>query len=259
MGARCSERPGRLPTIPQRRERTVMRTHMDTIRLLTEGGLAEHIAIEGEPRHFVETLKQPHRIARSHYRLASVLHGCSTELSILEGNYLRVHSVRLRGKTRKYQFDLRYANPRPVRVRRISWTWLAVFIVLFAAAIGSTAAMLSDTPALRVPMIAAVAAVCASFVALLLLLRRTTESLEFRSEHGLATLVEVTGGLGSTRRGKQFFVELIKSINAAKLERPQPRQQFLRDEMREHRRLSELGVFSQRVYEQSKARILAQH
>jgi hypothetical protein len=52
---------------------------------------------------------------------------------------------------------------------------------------------------------------------------------------------------------------MIKSINAAKAERPQERPQFLRDEMREHHRLRELGVLSEEQYEQSKARILASH
>ena len=61
------------------------------------------------------------------------------------------------------------------------------------------------------------------------------------------------------RAGKQFFVELIKSINAAKAERPQERPQFLRDAMREHHRLRELGVISEEQYEHSKARILASH
>ena len=90
-------------------------------------------------------------------------------------------------------------------------------------------------------------------------LRRTVESLEFISMHGGATLVSVVGGIGSARAGKRFFVELIKSINAAKAERPQERPQFLRDEMREHHRLRELGVISEEQYEQSKARILASH
>ncbi len=55
-------------------------------------------------------------------------------------------------------------------------------------------------------------------------LRRTTESLEFISVHGGVTLVSVTGAIGSARDGKKFFVELIKSINAAKAARPQPPQ-----------------------------------
>jgi hypothetical protein len=67
------------------------------------------------------------------------------------------------------------------------------------------------------------------------------------------------GGIGSTREGKQFFIELIKSINAARLERGQPKQEFLCDTLREHHRLWQLGVLSEREYERSKARILAQH
>ena len=77
--------------------------------------------------------------------------------------------------------------------------------------------------------------------------------------HGEATLASVTGGIGSARNGKKFFVELIKNINAAKSARPQGKQQFLRDEMREHHRLRELGVLTEQQYEESKARILAAH
>jgi len=95
--------------------------------------------------------------------------------------------------------------------------------------------------------------------ATIMFLRRTVESLEFVSMHGGATLVSVVGGIGSARAGKKFFIELIKSINAAKAARPQERPQFLRDEMREHHRLRELGVISQEQYEQGKARILASH
>jgi hypothetical protein len=77
--------------------------------------------------------------------------------------------------------------------------------------------------------------------------------------HGGATLISVVGGIGSARAGKRFFVELIKNINAAKAARPQERSQLLRDEMREHHRLRELGVLSEQQYEQGKARILACH
>ena len=77
--------------------------------------------------------------------------------------------------------------------------------------------------------------------------------------HGGATLLSVAGGIGSARAGKHFFIDLIKSINAAKAARPQDRPQFLRDEMREHHRLRELGVLTDLQYEQSKARILSSH
>jgi hypothetical protein len=108
-------------------------------------------------------------------------------------------------------------------------------------------------------LLTALVTLLAAAGAAILFLRRTVESLEFVSVHGGATLISVVGGIGSARDGKQFFVELIKSINAAKAERRQERLQFLRDEMREHHRLRELGVISEEHYEQGKARILASH
>jgi len=226
------------------------------------GGRAEHIQIEGErdPDLYVAPGKEPHRITRHSYTLASRLRGCATEVAILEGWYLGVRSVRPDQAPLKYQLDLRFANSKPVRVRHISWTWLTVTLGLALLGGGAlvqawkTQASILSTIALGGAM-----AACASLGALVLFLRRTTESLEFHSVHGDATLVSVTGGVGSARAGKKFFVELIKAINAAKLARPQAKQQFLRDEMREHHRLRELGVLTEQQYEQSKARILAEH
>jgi hypothetical protein len=107
--------------------------------------------------------------------------------------------------------------------------------------------------------LSALVTLVASGGAIAMFLRRTVESLEFVSQHGGSTLLSVVGGIGSARAGKRFFIELIRSINAAKTLRPQERPQLLRDEMREHHRLRELGVLSEQQYEQSKARILASH
>jgi hypothetical protein len=224
------------------------------------GGRAEHISIEGEPEAIVAPTKQPHRITRHSYTLASRLRGCSTELAILDEHYLGVRSVRQHAAPLKYQFDLRYANPKPMRVRRISWPWLTVCIGLELMGVGALASVWSAGGSLvGVGALGGAVAMCVGLVAFLLFLRGTTESLEFRSMHGGATFASVTGGIGSARNGKQFFVELIKSINAAKSARPQGKQQFLRDEMREHHRLRELGVLTEQQYEESKARILAEH
>lgn len=221
---------------------------------------AEHISIEGDAETFSSQAKEPHRITRHTYTLASRLRGCVTELSIFDGFYLGVRTARPDSEPRRYQFDLRYADPKPARVRHVSWTWLIVSIGLALMGAGAVASALpSDSPSTSTGLIGGAIALCVSIGALLLFLRRTTESLEFRSAHGGATLVSVTGGIGSARNGKKFFIELIKSINAAKLARAQPKPQFLRDEMREHHRLRELGVLSEQQYEQSKARILAEH
>jgi membrane protein implicated in regulation of membrane protease activity len=195
------------------------------------------------------------------YTLASKLRGCITQLGLLDEHFLSVQLTRPDVEPRKYDFDLRFANAKPVIVRHIAWFWLALAISLAALA---TSALWMLWPknaadwAHPVPL-TAVAALLAALCSVLMFLRRTTESLEFTSVHGGVTLVSVTGAIGSAREGKKFFVELIKSIHAAKAARPQPAHQFLRDEMREHHRLRELGVLTEEQYETSKSRILASH
>jgi hypothetical protein len=223
---------------------------------------AEHISIESHSEEEVApTTKRPHRIVRHTYTLKSSIRGCETELKILDGHFLGVRSVRPDTVTKKYDLDLRFANPKPVRVRHISWTWLTVTLGLIAL---SFATLIIQTLRFHEPwkefgFIAACVTLLLSGGTALLFMRRTMESLEFKSVHGQVTLVSVSGGIGSAKAGKHFFVELIKDINAAKTAKPQARAQFLRDEMREHHRLHALGVLAEEDYEASKARILASH
>jgi hypothetical protein len=221
---------------------------------------SEHISIEAEPEAALAPSRPPHRAVRSTFRLGSKLRGCRTEISILADHYLAVKSERPKATMKKYVLDLRFVDARPVRVRHVAWNWLAVAIVLFlatAAAMWWTAT--SAGGALATPLLVTVSCAVATGIAVFSFLRRTTESLDFISVHGGATLVSILGGIGSAKTGKRFFVEMIKSINAAKLGRPQPKPQWLRDEMREHHRLRELKVLSEEEYATSKSRILAAH
>jgi len=220
----------------------------------------EHIHIEAEPGSVAAPT--PHRLrkVRTSYVLKSRLRGCETEVSILEDHYVTVRTVRPDAHARKYEFDLRFANPKPLRVRSISWFWLTLAGSMIALAAGGLWATWTDAGRWsNAIFLTALVTLFASGGALIMFLRRTVESLEFISMHGGATLVSVVGGIGSARAGKRFFIDLIKSINAAKAARPQDRPQFLRDEMREHHRLRELGVLTDQQYEESKARILSSH
>ena len=218
---------------------------------------SEHIHIEADPGVVAAPAALRRRKVRASYALQSRLRGCATELAIHDDHFVAVRTLRPDAEPRKYEVDLRFASPKPVRVRTISWFWLALAASLALLATGGIWASWGHwtSPILLTALVTLLAA----SGAMILFLRRTVESLEFVSVHGGATLISVVGGIGSARAGKQFFVELIKSINAAKAERPQERPQFLRDEMREHHRLRELGVISEEQYEQSKARILASH
>jgi hypothetical protein len=186
--------------------------------------------------------------------------GSCTELSILEGHYLRVHITGPRGAVRDYQFDLRFADPAPVRLRRVPWVLLWVATGLVAIGLGALAAAWPALGAFLGPGgLAGLFAASITAAAGGVLLRWTQESLELRSVHGSAILAAVRGRLCSTRRHQPVFAEVTRSILAARQARPQDKPQFLRDEMREHYRLRKLGVLSEREYEAAKAAILAAH
>lgn len=223
---------------------------------------AEHISLEtGHDETAGAPKKRPHRKTRFSYSLASRLRGCVTQLALLDEHYLQVQVTRPDVEPKKYDFDLRFANAKPVIVRHIAWFWVALAASLALLAMCALWMLWPERAAdwLTPAPLTAVVALLAALGSVLMFLRRTTESLEFTSVHGDVTLVSVTGAIGSARDGKKFFIELIKSINAAKAARPQPPQQFLRDEMREHHRLRELGVLTEEQYEASKSRILASH
>jgi hypothetical protein len=221
-------------------------------------GRAEHISLEADAEIAAPT-RPPHRKVRSTYALKSGLRDCATELSLLDEHYLQVHAVR--GKeSKKYSIDLRFLNSQPVRNRNIAWFWWALALLQAGGTgIGLWLAMANAQPLTSMGFIGGCIAAIGMIGAAVFGVRQTTESLNFVSVHGGATLVNVIGGIGSTKKGKSFFVSMIKEIAAAKAARQQAKQQWLRDEMREHHRLRELGVLSEEDYEASKTRILKAH
>ena len=238
-----------------------MKAHARHSEPARTAGRADHISIEAAADIGVAPARQPHRRTLASYTLRSVLRGCSTEIRILQDHFLAVQYERAREPTRKFTFDLRFANPRPLRVRRVAWVCLGSAIALGLASAASLVwARMTATALWTHPgFIGAVAGIVATVVMLLLFLRRTTEALQFTSVHGQAVLIDLVGGIGAAKAGKNFVVDLIKNIAAAKLARPQEPAHFLRDEMREHHRLRELNVLTEQEYQASKARILAAH
>lgn len=220
---------------------------------------AEHISIEGEIDH-ATPVRTPHRKVRSKFSLASSMRKCTTELALLEDHYLQVQATRAGKEPLKYSIDLRFLNSQPLRVRRIAWAKFCLSALLALGAAGAVWLTSSAVSLFSQPyFIGACAAALVSIVVLIMGFRDTSESLNFTSVNGGATWVSVLGGIGSTKNGKAFFVAMIKDIAAAKAARPQSKQQWLRDEMREHHRLREAGALSEAEYEASKARILKAH
>lgn len=221
---------------------------------------AEHISIEATP-DVGTPVRHPHRRTLSKFILSSRLRGVSTELSLLQDHYISVRQSRGKEEPRKYVLDLRFVNARPERVRSIAWMFLGATIAVVLATVAALlwARFEATTLWTHPGFFGGVAGTVIAAVLLTLFLRRTTESLQFKSVHGDATMISITGGIGAAKSGKAFLVDLIKNINAAKQLRPQPLIEFLRDEMREHHRLRELNVLAEEEYEAAKSRILAQH
>jgi len=96
-------------------------------------------------------------------------------------------------------------------------------------------------------------------LATLLSVYRTTETVILFSTHGAARLLECAGGLGTFRVLRQFMAKLAAHIQLASAARRRTRAEHLRDEMREHLRLKEIGVLPAGEYETAKVRILDQH
>ena len=238
-------------------QRVPLRVKAEHISLETQGDYLSDDQVDG----LLASRKRAVRKVRCDYALESKLRGCVTKLALLEDHFLSVQMVRPDTEPRKYEFDLRFASAKPVIVRHIAWFWLALAISLVALSVTALWLLWPQSAGewIHPAPLTAIAALFAAAGSVVMFLRRTTESLEFLSAHGQVTLVSVTGAIGSTQDGKKFFVELIKSIGAAKTARPQPPQQFLRDEMREHHRLREIGALTEAQYEQSKGRILAAH
>ena len=220
---------------------------------------AEHICLESD--EFVAVQRSREVRVGPTYRYVSTVRGCETELAFCTDRRLAVRSRRPRQPARRYVVDLRFVAAEPVVQRRIPWRCWQVTAAL--ALLGALGLWLELQPGdarwaqglLPAGIVLLTAAVCAGVFGWY----RTRETIELRSVHGDALLAEITGGLGCAREAACFLDELGRQIAAARAESAQSRQQFLRDEMREHHRLRSEGVLSDTSYETSKRRILQAH
>src|SRR6185437_8927382 len=98
-------------------------------------------------------------------------------------------------------------------------------------------------------------------VATLLALYRTTETISLFSTDGAVRLLQFTGGFGTLRgnRRRRFISKIAAHVQLAAAARRNTKAAHLRDAMREHLRLKELGVLGEPAYESAKARILGIH
>jgi len=215
----------------------------------------EHILLETECRQVPQL--QDARRSHASAALRSRLRKRSVSLEIIDYYYLCVRS-HSRSRQQEFTLDLRFVKP-PQLARHISWRWLAAALVLIAITVATTALLLllGGGRLLTFALGCALAAVSAG--AMFVCIYRTTETVTLFSTCGAATLLKFTGGLGTFRAVRPFLAKLAAHIQLAAGARRPTKAEHLRDEMREHQRLKDIGVLSTGDYEASKARILGQH
>jgi hypothetical protein len=235
--------------------------HVQEIRLLesVEAGGAEHICLAAD-EFSIDRGAGGARVGPA-LRITGRFRRAVSELAVLEGHRLAVHTLRSRGEEKRYVLDLRFIDGRPV-VRR-HWApgyWLAGLACLAAVAVVHGVAALpavQPVPMLVLPLELGLVLMAGAFGSLAV--QRVHEAVLLQSTHGRIDLVEVLGDLGSSRAFESFAADMSRRIADARARVPQTRQLFLRDELREHRRLYEEGILSRGAYEAGKRRILESH
>lgn len=217
----------------------------------------EHIVLESDFRR-VPDLRDA-RTVHAQIEFRSRLRRCVVQLEIIDYYYLSVRS-HSRSILLEYVLDLRFVDA-PRRLRHIAWRWISCSLLLIALALAIASRLDSSaTPWWQhawLPVCATVLLIWA--FATLVGVYRTTETVSLFSTHGAARLLECTGGLGSFHVFRHFMVKLAAHVRLASGARRGTKAEHLRDEMREHLRLKEIGVLSAGEYETAKARILEQH
>ena len=218
----------------------------------------EHIVLESDERR-VPALRTARKV-HSRLRVQSSVRRRASELALIDYCYLSVRTWRSRSPDAQYVLDLRFVDPALRLSRHVAWRFLAASAVLAVLAVALAWRISASSTPWRHEWLLPVGglfglAVCAALVGLY----RTTKTLVLFSVSGRARLLELTGGVGSFRAMRSFSRTLAAHVRIASARRRRSRAEHLRDEMREHLRLKEAGVLSEKEYEMSKARILAKH
>lgn len=217
---------------------------------------AEHIVLESDLREVPEL-----RAARKvHARIAfrSRLRRRFLQLEIFDYYYLAVRS-HSRSARLEYVLDLRFMDT-PQLSRHVSWRWIAASLLLTGLVYAIVHFGQWAPPWWQRHWLTGFTALTGAWaVATLVALYRTTETIRLFSTGGAAMLLECTGGLGTLRGVRRFMGKVAAHARLAAGARRRTRAAHLRDEMREHVRLKDLGVLREPEYESAKARILGKH
>lgn len=179
-------------------------------------------------------------------------------LVLFNGSILGVSTSGPRSKAGEYNLKLAYVDAAPVRhVARVYWTIFAATAVPGAALLAAQSmAGIALDPAW---LVADALLLAAALWSLAVALHRYFDRLVFLTRHGRVRVLEISRSRPDRRLPRAFIDRLKKAIRQAQLKCPPVQGHYLRDEMREHRRLLEQGVMQAEKFELAKALILRAH
>jgi hypothetical protein len=179
-------------------------------------------------------------------------------LVLFNGSYLAVSASGPHSKASEYNLKLAFVDIAPVRhVARLHWAIFAATAVPVAVLLAAQfMAGIASSPGW---LAAGALLLTAALWSLAVALHRYFDRLIFLTRHGRVPVVEISRSRPERRRTRTFIDKLRKAIRQAQLNSPPVHGHYLRDEMREHRRLFEQGVTSPEQFERAKVLILRAH
>ena len=179
--------------------------------------------------------------------------------TIFNGEYLRILRRTAAQVSRDYWINLAFLDPQPVR----SWSpvWSAasgISAVAALAAIGlhREPVALSADP---YSSVAASLAVIASLSCLGIAVRKSFGEFRFLSIHGRAPIFQISSNRPDCHEVRAFLLHLRGAAEKARAGQWQTKGDYLRDEMKEHRRLQNAGVLSEEQFQAARGLILRAH
>ena len=195
-----------------------------------------------EEQHKVAVLEQINRTRR-----------CRSVFTLFNNHRLAVETHGFMQNDRNYTIDIGILDPHPKRSIKIGWNYLLIFVSLCTAL--WLIAFNGITLNLTLPMI--VLSVCAG-LSLVLTIYRSHDRFVFYSQHGRVPLVVLFHRLPDRAALDSFTANLVGHIKEAK-DHNTDINEILIGELKEHRRLMEEGVISNKRYDIVKKCILGQH
>jgi hypothetical protein len=175
---------------------------------------------------------------------------------VFNRTYLGVHMSGAIAGPRSYWLNLAFLDPKPVRQTDRVWLGIAAGSALLSPGAGLAYTFVELSPIWAVALALLPAA---ALLSLGISLYRSFGTLVYCTRHGRVPVLRLSRGRPDRRRLKRFLDELQHAVRRALAERSGVRADYLRDEMKEHRRLLAQGVLGAQQYEAAQALILRAH